>query len=245
MVFVDRIMMCGYGFFDFFHVRNAGVDVLWGMWGHWSILGLCILYLVWKGPHGVWPSLWWPDMQCCSVSWASSYRTCMCNSVSGLKRGGKKLTLVPALWCVLVCKSTRFDLAGYLGDIHLDLEHQSGNIVLLIICYISKGTKGDFVTKRGFSSEFIDRLTDSGVAMTVHRCGPNWCQILLDLTTVGYFDSCFPGPSNYIDYMENFQGVVILSETSEVYRHAILDLQPATSHWIRKVSWSVIMLFCR
>jgi hypothetical protein len=41
-----------------------------------------------------------------------------------LKKGGTKLNLVFALGYVLVFKSTRFDLAGNIGDIQLDLEHQ-------------------------------------------------------------------------------------------------------------------------
>ena len=72
----------------------------------------------------------------------------------------------------------------------------------------------------------VDRLKDSGVTIMVHNSGPKRYQILLDLTTVGYFDSCFLGPSRYIGYTENLRGESILSHTWEVFRHKILDLQP-------------------
>jgi len=60
----------------------------------------------------------------------------------------------------------------------------------------------------------------------VHNSGPKRYQILLDLTTVGYFDSRFLGPSRYIGYTENLRGESILLHTWEVFRHKILDLQP-------------------
>jgi len=51
---------------------------------------------------------------------------------SNLKKEGTKLNLVFALGYVLVFKPTRFDLAGNKGGIHLDLEHQNGDVLLLI-----------------------------------------------------------------------------------------------------------------
>ena len=67
-----------------------------------------------------------------------------------LKKRGTKLNLVFALGYVLVFKSTRFDLAGNIGDIQLDLEHQNGNILLRIT--FRKGEQKVFFNDRAYTS---------------------------------------------------------------------------------------------
>ena len=158
-----------------------------------------------------------------------------------LKNGGPKLNLAFAFGRVLVFKSTRFDLGGNVvqGEAYIDIQHSNGDIPLRIT--FRRGQQKIFFNDCAFASlqdgwgkeqsaelgsVYDDRLKYSGVTITVHRPGPNRYQILLGLTTVGYFDSRFPGISTNIGYTESLKKIVVLSPKLEVFHHRISDLQP-------------------
>jgi hypothetical protein len=160
--------------------------------------------------------------------------------ITDLHKGGKKITTYLIPGTVVTFKSTLLNLDAGSQESYLDLYNLSGDIILRItlrggknkiFCndYTPKSLQSGWGKVR--SADLDVNWQSEGATISVYNFLtesklPRY-QILVNLTTVCYFDSRFPGSVNRMSYSERSSTLPsILSDPLGVVSYAMLELQP-------------------
>ena len=166
-------------------------------------------------------------------------------TIQDLQKGGERVQLHLSSGSIVAFKSALFNADGLASpqSSYLDLYNEKGDIILRIrfrtgeskiFCtdYISETVLDGWGEERSFDLDVNQLLSQRwGATISVYNFLTDSrltrYQILVNLTTVCYFDSRAPGPVTQIGYWE-YKGTSnpILSDPLKVMCCAMLDLPP-------------------